>query len=426
MKAWNLAILVVLGGTLIGCGSAPTVLTLEDTDPGEQMVTYWYRRSNRQEEDLMAMIDEFNAANEWGIVVRGEFVGTDEIGDRITAGIPTGKVPDLAVVQPHQAAVYASQGAVVDLTPYIESEKWGLTQQDLEDFYPFVLQVGFVPRLQGRYPFPRDCTAEVLYYNEDWLHELGYERPPLSWGEFEEMACAASDAEAGTYGYEFSVDAFTFADMLLSRGGRMVGESGAAYTFGDEVGLASLVFLRDLHDKGCAVAEREWHGAEADFGAGKVLFTIDSTASLPRYRDAVAARTGFAWSVTSLPVSDTLRVGVHSENVAIFRTTPERQLAAWLFVRWFSEPEQQARWAGVTGALPLRSSAADLLRESIVENPQYGAALDLLGNGSIVEPGVSGYDVCQSEIAAMLAAVVDGEGPVEQLAQAARKCDASK
>ncbi|MDP6932558.1 MAG: GMC family oxidoreductase N-terminal domain-containing protein, partial [Myxococcota bacterium] len=35
---------------------------------------------------------------------------------------------------------------------------------------------------------------------------------------------------------------------------------------------------------------------------------------------------------------------VYGASVAICRTTPERQLAAWLFLKWFTEPEQQARW----------------------------------------------------------------------------------
>ena len=63
---------------------------------------------------------------------------------------------------------------------------------------------------------------EVMYYNLDWLNELGYDGPPETWAEFEEMACAATDADAGTVGYEISTDASRFASMVFSRHGSLL------------------------------------------------------------------------------------------------------------------------------------------------------------------------------------------------------------
>ena len=41
---------------------------------------------------------------------------------------------------------------------------------------------------------------EVMYYNLDWLNEMGYDGPPTTWAEFKEMACAATDADCGDGG----------------------------------------------------------------------------------------------------------------------------------------------------------------------------------------------------------------------------------
>jgi sn-glycerol 3-phosphate transport system substrate-binding protein len=51
---------------------------------------------------------------------------------------------------------------------------------------------------------------------------------------------------------------------------------------------------------------------------------------------------------------------VGGANLAIFKDIPAAQRqAAWQFVEWLTEPAQQARWAGLTGYLPVRRSCDD-------------------------------------------------------------------
>ena len=399
---------------------------LENLDPSGQVVTYWYQHSRSREEALQAMIQEFNSTNEWGITVQGEYAGHyGEIYNKIVAGIPSGEVPDMAVAYQNQAATYATQGAVVELTPYIESEKWGFTSEEMDDFFPFVHQGDYLPQFDGRYGFPPNRSMEVLYYNEDWLHELGYDHPPRTWEEFKEMACAASDPEAGTYGYEFSIDTSTFADWVFNRGGQMINEDATAYVFDGPAGLEALMFLQELFNEGCAILETERYGDQADFGVGKVLFTISSTSGLPYYRSAVAEGAGFNWSISTLPTSlDTPKVNIYGASLSIFRTTPEKQLAAWLFIKWFAEPEQQARWARASNYFPVRKSAAELLQDYFDENPQYAKAFEFLNYDIAIEPGVAGYDECRDAINEMLTAVANGEDPQTWLTQTVEECNA--
>jgi len=427
-----LVIAVVLLAALTSCRPAHTPSPsepsghVEHLNPEGQVVTFWYR-SRSHEEALLALIDEFNATNEWNIVVRAEYAGDSlAIHDRILSGIAADRVPDLSLADADQAAVYAAQGALVDLTPYIQSEKWGFDRLEREDLFPFVLQAALLPGLQGRYIFPFDRSMDVLYYNKDWLNELGYDQPPYTWEEFEGMACAAANAEAGTYGYEFSVDAATFVAMLANRGGRMLAEDAAAYTFGDERGLETLTFLQGLLDSGCATREQRWAGDEADFAAGRVLFIIDSTSLLASYHRAVAAGAGFKWSVAAMPTTlDAPTMGIQRDGLLLFRSSPERQLAAWLFVRWLGEPQQQAIWAQASGRLPVRASTEELLQEDFAANPPYATAFAFLHHDIAAEPGVAGYDVCRRRIEEMLTAVAGGADPAEQLEQAVQVCNTS-
>jgi multiple sugar transport system substrate-binding protein/sn-glycerol 3-phosphate transport system substrate-binding protein len=401
---------------------------LEDLDPSDQLVIYWHPYSDSwRENTLLAMIDEFNSSNQWGITIQAEYAGDcEEIYQKAIAGISSGKVPGMALAYQHQAAEYAKLGAVVELTPYTESERWGFTQGELEDFFPFVRQGDHLLQLEGRYGFPPSRSMDVLYYNEDWLHELGYDHPPRTWDEFGDMACAASDLDAGTYGYEFSVDASTFADMLFNQGGQMIDEEATAYTFGDEEGLRVLNFLQRLLGEDCAILETERDGARADFGAGQVLFAINSTSKLPHYRSAVTEGEGFSWSISTLPTSlDAPRVDIYGASLSIFRTTPERQLAAWLFIKWLTAPEQQARWARASNYFPVRESAADTLQDYLSENPQYEKALGFLNYDLAIEPNVAGYDNCRDSIHRMLRAVAGGEDAESWLSRTIEECNAS-
>jgi ABC-type glycerol-3-phosphate transport system substrate-binding protein len=166
--------------------------------------------------------------------------------------------------------------------------------------------------------------------------------------------------------------------------------------------------------------------ARADFGAGELLFTIGSTSDLPSYRESVVKGAGFNWSISHLPTTLARpKMYVEGPSFALLRSTPERQLAAWLFLKWFTEPEQQARWARTFSALPVRLSAVDLLESYVAENPKYGLALDFLDDETVAEPGVAGYDVCRESIQEMLTAIADRGEPVPWLEDTVQDCQGS-
>jgi multiple sugar transport system substrate-binding protein len=400
---------------------------LENVDPRDQVIVLWYPYTGAQEELLLALIDEFNASNGWGIALVGEYAGSsDVLYNGILNRVESGRLPDVVIAEQHQVATYAKLGALVALDPYVGNWKWGYTQKELNDFFPIALADERIPQFSDRYGWPLYLSMEVLYYNEDWLVELGYTEPPETWEEFAEMACAASDSEAGTHGYEFSVDASTFVDMLLNHGGQMVDEDVEAYIFGGEEGMATVTFIQELLSEECAVLKKERFGARTDFSAGEVLFTIGSTSDLPHYRKGVADGAGFNWSISNLPTTlPHPKTYVGGPSFSLFRSTQEKQLAAWLFSKWFTEPEQQARWAQAFSVLPVRPSAVGLLGNYVAENPRYGMALDFLDGETVAEPGIAGYDACHESIQEMLAAIADRGEPTPWLADALQDCEAS-
>jgi ABC-type glycerol-3-phosphate transport system substrate-binding protein len=433
LAQWIVPILLI--ATIASCRPTPTAEPngsttygdLDRIDPSGQIVIYWHHYSGEREETLLEMVDEFNATNEWGIAVVPESVGSiDALYEEIQQRAETSALPNLVTAEPYQIASYVVQDDVVELSPYVEHYGWGFTRQERRDFFPFVFQTDPFPQQEGVYSLPFHRSMEVLYYNEDWLYELGYTAPPRTWDEFREMACTASDPEAGTTGYTFAASSVTFTGMLLNRGGQLLSDRATEYAFGNRTGLDVLTFVQELLDGGCMTLETMQYEDQDHFGTGRALFIIDSITGLPFIRRAVADGAGFDWSITPLPTElEEPIVSVYGVDHAVLRTTAEGQLASWLFARWFVEPEQQARWIRATHYFPVCSSSADLLEDYLSEHPQYEIAFGFLSRAIPAEPALIGYDVCREGLNDLFIAAASDGNPTELLAQTLETCNRS-
>ena len=65
-------------------------------------------------------------------------------------------------------------------------------------------------------------------------------------------------------------------------------------------------------------------------------------------------------------------------------------MASWLFLKWFSEPEQQARMIEAAGTLPIRESTLNLLNEYREQNPHWSQAVALMDDAKS-EPGIQSW-----------------------------------
>lgn len=405
---------IFLSLALMCMGSGFGADPLNKVDPSGQTVRFWYQHTREREDALKKLIDRFNQTNPHKIKVVGEFAGRyDDIYNKMIAGMRTGDVAELIVAYQNQSATYFLAEGIVDLTPYVDSPKWGLSAKDQEDFFP-----GFLSQdLSGtvRLGFPPNRSMEVLYYNEDWLKELGVQTPPKTWDEFAKICCAAKDKPFSkrlnpktSLGYELSVDTSRFAAMVFSRGGSLMKEDLSAYTLNTPEAKETLVFLKKLMDSKCASLVAEQYGDQADFGAGSLLFSIASSSGIPSFIQTVKQGAQFQWNMAALPTTKDKPVqNVYGASLSVTRTTPQKQLAAWLFIKWFAETEQQAEWAKASNYFPVRRSAVDALSAYLAENPIYEKAFSLLEYGKS-EPPAPGYDVVRNMIEEAVVDVMNG------------------
>jgi multiple sugar transport system substrate-binding protein/sn-glycerol 3-phosphate transport system substrate-binding protein len=402
----------------------PKAGAYEAIDPSGQTVIFWHNHTWEREEELNKIVGDFNASNEWGITVVAEHQGSyNDIFDRMLGVLNTSDAPQLVVAYQNQAATYQVSEGLVDMNPMVNSPKWGLSEEEQTDFFPaFWAQDVFPTYGDARLGFPPNRSSEVLYYNVEWLKELGYDAPPKTPEDMKEMACKAveqpfSKATAeGPMGYELRIDASRFASFTFAHGGDIYDYNSNQFTYDSAAAVAAMTFVQDLFNSGCAAIATENYGDQADFGAGKLLFATGSSSGLPFYEMEIDDGARFEWNVAPIPYTTSEPVmNIYGLSLSIPRTTPEGELAAWLFVRYYTSPDVQAGWAKASGYFPVRASVAEGMADYFAENPIYKTAFDLLEFGAF-EPPVPGYEFVRIKVNEAMAAILDGADVASTLA----------
>jgi multiple sugar transport system substrate-binding protein/sn-glycerol 3-phosphate transport system substrate-binding protein len=304
-------------------------------DPGGQTVLFWHQYSGARGEALQDLIDLFNATNPEGVTVRGEtFRYHSEVYDRMLQGIHGASLPDLVVAYQNQAQAYYQAGAVIDLIPYMTSDRWGLTDVERADYFPSFLAQDNVDGVQTA--FLPNRSMEILYYNQAWLEELGYTEPPRNWSQFADMCRAAArqpfsgslSPDEPSLGFLLDRDASRLASMIFSRGGDVIAADGSAYTFDTPEATAALQMMRDLIVEKAAGLVSERDADPSRFSAGQCLFAMRSSSGLPALLEEVKKGADFEWNVGPVPYEGERPIqNVYGASLAVCASNPEKQLA---------------------------------------------------------------------------------------------------
>jgi multiple sugar transport system substrate-binding protein/sn-glycerol 3-phosphate transport system substrate-binding protein len=364
---------------------------MPEVDPTGQTVSFWHVwGTGGPSEALLAIVDEFNATNEWDITV--EAVDQEDyapLEDAFNAAIQSGDLPDLVTGYSNAMANWYAVDSVVDLGPYMDDEMFGLTADDLAAINEGSINGGKAPD-GTQFAFPISQSANVLFYNSGWAKELGFENPPSNWAEFEEQACAAAEANNGddnpdndgTGGLVLYPSASNVASFVFANGGDMRNADGTGYDFTDQTVVDVANFMKSMWDEGCAFPTESYPNPE--FATRKALFTMSSTAGLPYQEAAFEAEDAIQdeWTIIPFPGKDGGQsVDLFGQYVAIANTNPERMMATWIFVKYLTSPETQAKWTEGSNYYPIRNDAVSMLDTYISENPIWSHGLEFMQDG---------------------------------------------
>jgi ABC-type glycerol-3-phosphate transport system substrate-binding protein len=420
IRKWIVTLLTV--AALTACTAPQAAAPLR---PEGQELALWHSFEGKLRDALLAQVDEFNATNPWRIVVVPEFHGTaPQLGVELQAAIEAGAAPDLVIRNP--ADVWTLGDVVVPIQTYVNDRRFGLTPDDLSDIYPAMLDMARDPQEKTLISFPLGGEGVVLISNADRLAAKNYLTPPTSWPLFKEVCEATTldttgDNRADVFGFGFYPRADFATAWLNSRGGSILSEDGTHTTFNSDEGVRTLTTLQDTAKSGCFL--RSGNDSLRDFARGKVAMIFAQTTQLPEIFKAVEARGGFRWNVSPVPYGrrdPTLTIS--GPAWTILKSTPAKQLAAWLFIRWFAETPQATRWSQLTGLLPLRKSAGAGLAAEFAANPGLKVAFELLAVAR-AQPDVPEWDAIAELLVHAVTSSVEGNDPAQLLNEAAQTAD---
>jgi len=395
---------------------APVVDPWADVVPAKE-ITFWHNHSGDREPILQKVVDDFNATNEWGITVKAEMSGKyDDIYKKMLPVLNTADVPDIVVGYQNQIAMYQLDGAIWDMNEIIDNPTYGLSAEDQADFLPtFFKQDVYSLYDNQRLGLAPNRSMEVMYYNLSWLKQMGYEAPPTTVEEFKQMACdaVANPFEKGMgedtpVGYAVRMDASNFASWVFAFGGDIFDYTTNQFTLDSPEAVEAWTFLQDLARNGC-LRVVDGYDDQKQFGQGTNLFTVASSSGLGvYYPKAIADGVGeMEWSVAALPTTTgQIKANIYGASVSIPKSTPERQLAAWLFIKYYTSKDVQTYWATETQYFPVRKSVAAEMVDFFGTYPPYETAWNLIEFGAF-EPPVPGYDPIREEMKITMAALLE-------------------
>jgi ABC-type glycerol-3-phosphate transport system substrate-binding protein len=208
-------------------------------------------------------------------------------------------------------------------------------------------------------------------------------------------------------------------------------ESGKKATFNEAAGVESLALLRRLLDEGLAWRPQETYGDYTAFANGQAAFTFSSTGNSSLYVDAYEGAQyndvpPFRWHQTQIPQADPDNPAtvLYGASFFIVRGDPERELAAWRLIRWFTGTEQTARWSQDLETVPVRISALGVMTDTLEAHPFVRAQVEEILPFARPEPPVAaGLDVRELLYTAIYSVTQGFSDPQTALDQAARRAN---
>ena len=381
-------------------------------------VVIWHTFTNDQEAMLQTLAEEFNnSQDQYTVVVQSQPYSGFE--NNVLNAVKEGVGPDMIIYYASTVANYIDANLVADLGKYVYDEEIGI--EGFDAALPSAILAEASSFSDGvMHCIPLTTSGPILFYNKDLFAQAEVE-VPTTWDEMYEVAQTIYD----------KTDVPGMAnDSLTDTMQAFVFASGSTYIDTDTktVGWNNDAFVSVLDKYATAVK----NGAIAltatgdywssDFNAGLVASYVGSCAGVPYIEPD-----GFEYDVAPMILDATNPWYPAWNRAAIcFSTTEEKERATYEFIKFFIQPENNARWCMACNYLsPYSWTAEDADYAAFVESNPALAAVNVNLSKAGYLPNVFGASTVRSELEkAATLACSDSMPTADAVAEAAATCDA--
>ena len=389
-KILTLLLVIVAAFSLAACGDNATT------------VTFWHtmgKTTNPSEGGqalLEKFIKEFEAENP-GVKIKHESKGSyDDLASAVSKALVAGNQPTMSYSYTDHVAAYLRTNKVQPLDELINHPEYGLTEEQIADYVPAFLDEGRVFDTAGTlYSLPFSKSTEVMFYNKKFLKannitELDGNKDGeyviLTWEEAEALSKKINASGKLVSGYEatFGYDSSNNHYITASAQGKipytgLPTDTSNGVLFNNDQVKAMVGYFKTLYDNDHFTTKDMLGGSNTSnfFLKEQIIFSIGSTGgtkyNIPAENglfdpsDVGIAPIPFYGAKADLANYKVIQQG---PNINLFKKADQNEvIAAWKFLKYITEAEQQAQWSMATGYSPVRLSTYDV--------PSYADYLDV-------------------------------------------------
>jgi sn-glycerol 3-phosphate transport system substrate-binding protein len=430
---------------LAACGGGGEEATPASKTPGGEPPTetvtidLWHAETAGNLDTLERLVSLYNSSqNE--VKVRPFYQG-QELMTKLIASLPSRQVPAIVLGPEIDAQMMLDSGAVAPIQDFVDQEGYDLSDLDQKAVQTLTIQ-------DKLWAMPFCSGVSLLFYNKVVFREVGLdpEKPPRDLEELRQYSqkILKRDDAGNVVRSGLALDILDWVERVFGEHGDLLvdndnGRDGRAtkVLFDNDTGRWLFQWWHDMVDEGLAFnvgRNPTYADALLAIVSGRAAMAFSLSSALRSVMDALGSGVpGIEVGVAPLPgvpggTGAPLRFGGF---LWIFNLRPEEeQEAAWKFIKWLMEPEQQAEWFAGTGYLPVSHSAIDqpVAKDVVAQYPLFQVALDQYMSSAAITPAALGAvlgpfhqvrEALDQGVEAMLSGSADPEQALESAAAAA-------
>lgn len=377
---------------MAGCGKGSGKSgETEKTEDGKIQIEYWYSGGKTAVDVLGEMIEEFNASQDKYEVVGTTQADYTETYQKLQAGIAGNNAPDMALIDVDKARNLSDKNMIADISSYVDNDE----EFDREDYLDVFYDQG-VDEEGKLFAFPAYGTTQVFYYNIAAFEKAGIDPSTIKTWQDLEKAAEKMTAEDGSFvGWEPMWGYKNLVDAVFSNGGSLLSEDGTEVLINSEEWVEVWESFRKwIHDDQIMKIHsggqgwEYWYNTIDDVLQNKAGgYTGSSGDQADLDFSIVAAMEQPGWGENpSYPTAEVL------QNVMLEGSTDEEKEGVYEFMKFFTTPENQAKWSMETGYVSTRQSTQEVeeFKAYTEENPQALVPLQQATHASILPEDPTG------------------------------------
>ena len=331
------------GGTSAAASSEADTTAAEDlseVQPASE-ITFW----STKEDCFSELCAEFEA--ETGIKVNATYMGGyDDMVNKVMAGIAGENLPNVAQLgQRHGLAQMYDSGWLLPVEDYI-------SEDILEDILP-----GFWKRFtykDTKVILPFQNSMPMLYYNKTLFDENGIEIPTT----LDEVAATAKEIKdkTGIYGVTLNSDyPWYFMALMYNSGTAPLVDGQPSMNTEAVKNICQKIQQLAVTDQ--TMPANQHATAQEDFCNGNIGMLMTSCASYATIQNLVGDK--FEVGIAMFPEVTTMDITIGGNGLGMFKSTPEEEKAATMFIEFMLDPQRIAEGSLNSGYVAVTNAATE-------------------------------------------------------------------